>query len=542
MSTSAAEEPAPARQAESPATAPAAREARLRAPLVGRLPISRWFAIAALVLALATAAGITLGVIAIARLAHARALVVNRLDPATTAALRLSNALVNEETGVRGYALTGQLQFLAPYRSGRRDERRAVAQLRRLLPPKEAAQVPADTAAVRRAISRWQQGYAQPEIARIARRHGRGLSSGADRAGMRRFDAVRSALTRQQADLAHVRADARARLAGAATFLSSTFVAIAVLLALSLVGVVVALRYTVTRPLRRVGRQVRRTARGDYQQEIVGDGPRDVVELAQDVEAMRRRILDELGALRSIHDQLDEQAGELQRSNAELEQFAYVASHDLQEPLRKVASFCQLIEQRYDDQLDERGRQYIAFAVDGARRMQQLINDLLTFSRVGRAPVPSDVIACDDVLRNALTSLAAAIEESGAEIAAGPLPPVRGEPALLAAVFQNLIGNALKFRGPERPRVEIAAARDGDAWLFTIADNGIGIEPQYAERIFMIFQRLHPKDVYAGTGIGLALSRKIVEYHGGRIWLDTDAGAGTTFRFTLPAIQEADTV
>jgi light-regulated signal transduction histidine kinase (bacteriophytochrome) len=231
---------------------------------------------------------------------------------------------------------------------------------------------------------------------------------------------------------------------------------------------------------------------------------------------------------------------DLKRSNAELEQFAYVASHDLQEPLRKVASFCQLIEQRYDDQLDDRGRQYIAFAVDGAKRMQQLINDLLAFSRVGRSAAEQPVVAGDDVLRQALASLGEAIEENGAQIEVGPLPSVRGEPALLAAVFQNLIGNALKFHrdgGP--PHIQISAEPRGDEWVFACADDGIGIEAEYAERIFMIFQRLHPKDAYAGTGIGLAMCRKIVEFHGGRIWLDTNPPDGrTTFRFTLPAIDE----
>jgi light-regulated signal transduction histidine kinase (bacteriophytochrome) len=254
---------------------------------------------------------------------------------------------------------------------------------------------------------------------------------------------------------------------------------------------------------------------------------------------MRQRIVAELSSLREAHAQLDEQARELTRSNAELEQFAYVASHDLQEPLRKVASFCQLIEQRYEDQLDDRGRQYIAFAVDGAKRMQQLINDLLAFSRVGRSAAEQPVVACDDVLRQALASLAEAIEESGAQIDAGPLPSVRAEAVLLAAVFQNLIGNALKFHGDGPPHVAISAERNGSEWVFACADDGIGIDAEYAERIFMIFQRLHPKDAYVGTGIGLAMCRKIVEFHGGRIWLDTAAPSGrTTFRFTLPAIDE----
>jgi light-regulated signal transduction histidine kinase (bacteriophytochrome) len=285
---------------------------------------------------------------------------------------------------------------------------------------------------------------------------------------------------------------------------------------------------------------VRRIARGEFDHEIARAGARDVVDLGDDVDTMRQRIVTELSSLREAHDQLDEQARELARSNAELEQFAYVASHDLQEPLRKVASFCQLIEQRYEDQLDDRGKQYIAFAVDGAKRMQQLINDLLAFSRVGRSAGEQPVVAGDDVLRQALAILSESIDETGARIEAGPLPSVRAEPALLAAVFQNLIGNALKFHGADgSPHVEISAERSDGEWVFTCADDGIGIEPEYAERIFMIFQRLHPKDAYAGTGIGLAMCRKIVEYHGGRIWLDTAASNGrTTFRFTLPAIDE----
>jgi light-regulated signal transduction histidine kinase (bacteriophytochrome) len=254
---------------------------------------------------------------------------------------------------------------------------------------------------------------------------------------------------------------------------------------------------------------------------------------------MRRRILAELEIVREAQERVERQALELERSNAELEQFAYVASHDLQEPLRKVASFCQLLEQRYRGQLDERADQYIDFAVDGAKRMQQLINDLLAFSRVGRVTGDWELVQLDDVLRRALSNLDTAIAESGARVAAEPLPAVRGEASLLALVFQNLIGNALKFRSEAAPEVRVGVDRRDGEWLITIADNGIGIEPQYAERVFVIFQRLHPKQEYPGTGIGLAMCRKIVEYHGGSIWLDTEADSGTVFRFTLPALEES---
>jgi light-regulated signal transduction histidine kinase (bacteriophytochrome) len=231
---------------------------------------------------------------------------------------------------------------------------------------------------------------------------------------------------------------------------------------------------------------------------------------------------------------------DLRRSNTELEQFAYVASHDLQEPLRKVASFCQLLQQRYGGQLDARADQYIGFAVDGARRMQDLINDLLAFSRVGRMEQPHTEVDCNVLMVRVQSDLERALEESGGQIEVGELPTVRGDASLLRLVFQNLCANSIKFRGSERPVVHISAERDGDCWRFACSDNGIGIEAEYAERIFVIFQRLHARAQYEGTGIGLAMCRKIVEYHCGRMWLDVSERAepGSTFYFTLPARAE----
>jgi light-regulated signal transduction histidine kinase (bacteriophytochrome) len=235
------------------------------------------------------------------------------------------------------------------------------------------------------------------------------------------------------------------------------------------------------------------------------------------------------------HEQLTEQAEELRRSNRDLEQFAYVASHDLQEPLRKIASFTQLLQKRYGGQLDERADQYIDFAVDGAKRMQRLIQDLLGFSRVGR--VGGEVVDVDlaQALAEATGNLDEAIAESGAVVTHDELPVVRGEAPLLVQLFQNLVGNAVKFHHPDRPpRVHVSAERVGDAWQLECRDNGIGIDDQYADRVFVIFQRLHPKDVYDGTGIGLALCKKIVEFHGGRIWIESHDGDGTSIRWTLP--------
>ncbi|MFC5817139.1 sensor histidine kinase [Nonomuraea harbinensis] len=317
-------------------------------------------------------------------------------------------------------------------------------------------------------------------------------------------------------------------------------VALVVLFVVILVaGVALAfiVRFTVLDPIARLTEQVRTVAGGDFDHRLGVERPAELAELSSHIDSMRRRIL---AAWRTASDQADE----LRRSNGELEQFAYVASHDLQEPLRKVASFTQMLEQRYENELDDRARQYIHYAVDGAKRMQLLINDLLDFSRVGRvggekAPMDSGV-----AVRSALDNLSAAIEDAGATVTTGELPRVTGSPSQLTQLFQNLIENAVKFRGDEPPRVRIEAVERDGMWEFSCSDNGIGVDPKYADRIFLIFQRLHPRDVYAGTGIGLALCRKIVDYHGGRLWLDGDSGEtggrGTTFRWTLPAAGDDD--
>jgi signal transduction histidine kinase len=288
-------------------------------------------------------------------------------------------------------------------------------------------------------------------------------------------------------------------------------------------------RFTVLDPIARLTEQVRTVAGGDFDHRLGVERPAELAELSSHIDSMRRRIV-------TAWRDAAEQADELRRSNAELEQFAYVASHDLQEPLRKVASFTQMLEERYRDRLDDRAKQYIHFAVDGAKRMQLLINDLLDFSRVGRlggAKVPTDSGAA---ARAAVENLSAAIEDAGATVTIGDLPRVLGSPSQLTQLFQNLVENAVKFRGEDPPHVRIDAVERDGMWEFSCADNGIGVDPKYADRIFLIFQRLHPRDVYAGTGIGLALCRKIVDYHGGRLWLDTGTnGRGTTFRWTLPA-------
>jgi len=225
---------------------------------------------------------------------------------------------------------------------------------------------------------------------------------------------------------------------------------------------------------------------------------------------------------------------ELARSNAELEQFAYVATHDLQEPLRAVASCVQLLQKRYEGQLDERAQEFITHAVDGTKRMQTLINDLLAYSRISTDAQVFASTDCEMVLQEALANLVVAIAESDAVVTQDALPMVSGDATQLTQLFQNLIGNALKFRGERPPQIHIGVARRNGDWRFSVADNGIGMEPQYFERVFLVFQRLHTRKEYQGTGIGLAICKKVVERHGGRIWAESEPGQGATFCFTIP--------
>ncbi|MEI7590643.1 MAG: PAS domain S-box protein, partial [Deltaproteobacteria bacterium] len=225
---------------------------------------------------------------------------------------------------------------------------------------------------------------------------------------------------------------------------------------------------------------------------------------------------------------------ELERSNKDLEQFASIASHDLQEPLRMVASYTQLLAERYENQLDEKAKKYIAYAVEGAIRMQRLVNDLLVYSRVSTRGNPLETTDSHSILGEAIRNLAAAIEESKAIVTNEELPMVRADASQIEQVFQNLLANAIKFRGENSPHIHVSVRDEGREWVFSVRDNGIGIERQYADRIFVIFQRLHTRQEYPGTGIGLAVCKRIVERHGGRIWFESVPGKGSTFFFTVP--------
>jgi signal transduction histidine kinase len=266
--------------------------------------------------------------------------------------------------------------------------------------------------------------------------------------------------------------------------------------------------------------------------------------LARLPEAVRRALLEKrlLRSRRQAEEDLARKVEELARSNADLEQFAYVASHDLQEPLRMVAAYTQLLAERYRGKLDENADKFIGYASEGALRMQTLIQDLLAFSRVGRNGVACGRVDCEAAMKEVLLSLGPAIQESGAVVTHGELPAVWADRSQMTQVFQNLVGNAIKFRGKEPLVISVQAEKAGQHWLFSVSDNGIGIAPEYAENIFVVFQRLHARTEYPGNGIGLAICKKIIERNGGKIWVEAQAGRssdhgsdhGSVFKFTMP--------
>lgn len=461
------------------------------------------------------------------------------IQPARLAAVQLQSALRDQETGIRGYLISADRQFLAPYYDGQRAEHAAADQIRRRVGRR--ADLIADLNAIEQAADFWRSSYAEPIVASVTPHAGHVINSTAAERGKAEFDHLRGLFDTQNTHLSQAKEAAAADLNSTDSWRNRVLIAMLLVFCGTAALLGILIRNAVTRPLIALATACRRITEGNFGAKITPPRrPKDIRDIAMDVENMRQGIVQALEESRSAQAQLDEQAVELRRSNTELEQFAYVASHDLQEPLRKVASFCQLLEKRYGDKLDERGTEYIAFAVDGAKRMQVLINDLLSFSRVGRLGTTETDVELDKMLDAGLANLATAIEESEAEIVRPErLPQIVGDPTLMTMLWQNLIGNAVKFRRPDRsPRIVIdcqpGTEDRADHWVLTLSDNGIGIAAEFAEKVFVIFQRLHGREQYTGTGVGLALCKKIIEHYGGAIRIDTSYTDGTRFEFTLP--------
>ena len=423
-------------------------------------------------------------------------LVLEKLDATMT-------DLLNAETGERGYILTGEASFLEPYNDALRHLNEDVKAIRELT---------ADNSTQQHALDR-----AEPLISermeilrdRIEARNQEGLAAGAEIVrqgpGKQQMDRIRVEIAEMKEEENRL---LRLRTEEADRSSRSTRIMIGVggILGIGFLCLAGAI----------VWQEMQQRSRAEEAVHKLND-------------ELEQRVADRTA-------ELAERAKDLARSNSELQQFAYVASHDLQEPLRMVASFTQLLAKRYAEQLDNDARDFINYAVDGATRMQTLISDLLSYSRVGTQGKPLIPTESEAVLTKVLESIKYAIEESGAVISHDPLPRVMADPLQLGQLFQNLLTNAIKFRGENPPRVRISAERRGENWKISVRDNGIGIAQEHADRIFVIFQRLHTKTEYPGTGIGLAICKKIVERHGGRISIEPSPGGGTTFCFTIRGI------
>lgn len=502
---------------------------------LARLSVQNWVHLILGCFVLVVCGCLVVGGLVLARISDRTTELVDRIQPARSSSFQLQNALLDQETGVRGFALTGDPSFLQPYANGKRDEQRHLARVRDAMGSGDPYDRDLDRIAA--ASARWREEHAEPLIAVVRRDGPEGRASARTAGSKAAFDTLRRLYTTQQSHLDSARDHARDQLTDARATRDKALIALVACFVVCVMALSLLLHRVVGRPLNALAEASRRVRSGTFRRRIEVRGPSDVRAVAAAVEDMRRRLVEELDASKENEELLAQQTEELRRSNSELEQFAYVASHDLQEPLRKVASFCQLLDKRYGTELDARGKQYIDFAVDGAKRMQVLINDLLTFSRVGRVQDSWSVVDLDRALDRGLANLALVIEESESTVVrADPLPEVHGDATTLAMIWQNLIGNAVKFRRPDEPCViTVACVREEDVWHFTVTDNGIGIAPEFADKVFVIFQRLHARDEYDGTGIGLALCRKIIEFHGGRIWLDPEPRQGARIHFCLPA-------
>ena len=439
------------------------------------------------------------------------------------AANALEKSLIDLETGARGYALTRRPRFLQPWSAARAQLPVERARLRR-----DVAGAPAQArivAEIEREINDYETAYSVPFIRSVQRS---GLDEAArvarTGAGKRRVDRIR----RNFATLLNTqRAQSRQRTEDAARSRTLALIAIGVGVLL-LLGFVIfqqlALRRWLLIPLDRLGAAAERLGAGDLSARTELHGDDEVTHVGEAFDTMAAA--------------LEARSADLERSNAELEEFAYVASHDLAEPLRAMGGYADLLGRRYGDQLDERAERYISGITGGAERMRGLIDDLLAYSRAGRRDLDMRPVDMAVLLEGVRADLTVAIREAGADVRVdGELPTVVADQSQIRMVLQNLLANAIKFRGEDPPQIVVSAEESGADWRFRVADNGIGIEAHHADRIFRMFQRLHTREEFDGSGIGLALCERILARHGGKIWVEPGDGRGSVFSFTLPMNQ-----
>jgi signal transduction histidine kinase len=465
---------------------------------------------------------------------------LHRLNPLRVYGARLQAAVSDEQAGLASYVVTADAADLALYTDGVASESQVAALIRQLLIGDATHTGELDTVVAQMAA--WRRDTAVPAITAVQAGDLTTARALVNDPGRAEIAAARATITALRTALLDMRNRGADRLSADVNRLVDLVLVAGIVVVLTGLVLAILLRRMVSAPVAALAGEVRRVAAGDLEHTVTGSGAPEVIDLAADVETMRARVVSDLATViaaraqvEAAHQLLQQHAVELARSNRDLEQFAYAASHELQEPLRKVASFCQLLQRRYAGHLDERANQYIFFAVDGAARMQRLINDLLAFSRVGRVNAQVDDVDMGVVMTQVAQQMDGVLARAGVEVTWDELPVVRGDQELLTALLANLVGNSAKFRREDvTTRIRLSVREAGAEWEFACADNGIGIAPEYIEKVFVIFQRLHARDAYPGTGIGLAISKKIVEHHGGRIWVDTQVNEGTTIRFTIP--------
>jgi signal transduction histidine kinase len=452
-----------------------------------------------------------------------------RSQQAIGAGSALETSLVNLENGVRGYVASGRERLLEPFRTARRTYPGQARRLSSLVSdePRQQAAVQDITTGIDDYVSLW----ALPLVGLAEDRRDVAQSVLASGTGRERLDNLREQLAqlfvRERAVAAERerRADRRSDVAVTLGLIGMGLVALVAL------AMWLGLRRSVLRPVERVAAATRAVADGDLAVHVPAEREDEIGTLA-------RSFNDMTDALRASRDELDERTRDLERSNHDLEQYAQMASHDLQAPLATIDLYLRIIQRRLPDASQEELLELLEGVGGSTERMRSLVRDLLQLARVGRGEPCREPLDAGAVLDQALEDLAGPISERGADVSAGPLPVVSGDPGQLSLLFQNLVGNAIKFSDTDAPRVSVTASVEGSHAQFAIRDNGIGIDPQHAERIFQPFQRLHGEDRYEGTGIGLAICQRIVTHHGGRIWAESHAGAGSTFRFTLPLAQD----